>query len=34
MDIEGFEDCVIEKVIRFFEKINVKGFIMEWVFYR
>lgn len=34
MDIEGFEHRALEKAARFFEKINVKGFIMEWVFHR
>lgn len=34
MDVEGFEARAVEKATKFFEKINVVGFVMEWEFHR
>lgn len=34
MDIEGFEDRAVERATQFFEKVNVVGILMEWVFHR
>ncbi|XP_062603126.1 uncharacterized protein LOC134264884 [Saccostrea cucullata] len=34
MDVEGFEARAVEKATKFFEKIKVVGFVMEWEFHK